>query len=254
MDQASHPDRWQALRALTPARIALGRSGNALPSAEVLRFGLAHARARDAVQLPLDVAALAADLAAAGLASLQVRSAARDRVEYLLRPDLGRRLSDADRQRLEDQAGPGADLCIVIADGLSAVAVQRHALPLLRAFDALAQGRWTRTPVVIAEQGRVAIGDEIGACLGAHLVAVLIGERPGLSAPDSLGIYLTHAPRVGRSDAERNCISNIRPDGLPYEAAARSMAWLVQQALRRGETGVALKDEGDVPLVGGDSQ
>lgn len=249
MDDASHPDRWQALRALTPARIALGRSGNALTTAEVLRFGLAHARARDAVHLALDVGILAADLAAASLATLQVHSAARDRVEYLLRPDLGRHLGDADREQLENQAGPGADLCIVIADGLSAVAVQRHALPLLRAFDAVAQGRWTRTPVVIAEQARVALGDEIGACLRARLVAVLIGERPGLSASDSLGLYLTHAPRVGRSDAERNCISNIRPEGLPYTAAARSFAWLVEEALRRGESGVALKDEGDLPRV-----
>ncbi|MDO9597566.1 MAG: ethanolamine ammonia-lyase subunit EutC [Azoarcus sp.] len=254
MDEASPPDRWQALRALTPARIALGRSGNALPTAEVLRFGLAHARARDAVHLPLDVGALVTDLAAAGFSALQVHSAADDRVRYLLRPDLGRRLSDASGQALEEHAGPGADLCFVIADGLSAVAVQKHAVALLRAFDAVAHGQWTRTPVVIAEQGRVAIGDEIGQRLRARLVAVLIGERPGLSAPDSLGLYLTHAPRVGRSDAERNCISNIRPDGLPYTAAARSLAWLVQEALRRGETGVALKDEGDVPLIGGDAR
>jgi ethanolamine ammonia-lyase small subunit len=239
-------DPWQALRALTPARIALGRSGAALPTAEVLRFGLAHARARDAVHLPLDVAQFAADLAAAGFKSLRVNSAAADRVTYLLRPDLGRRLHAPDRSTLVAQAEHGADLCFIVADGLSACAVQRHAVPLLQAFRNIVGARWRQSPVVIAEQGRVALGDEIGECLGTRLVAVLIGERPGLSSPDSLGIYLTYAPRLGRSDAERNCISNIRPEGLPYEAAARRLAWLVEEALRLEETGIELKDQSDV--------
>lgn len=243
MDELSTTDRWQALRALTPARIGLGRSGNALPTAELLRFGLAHARARDAVHLALDGAQLARALEDAGYATVRVHSAAPDRRHYLLHPDLGRRLDEASRTRLLAQPGPGAELCIVIADGLSACAVHRHALALVQAFDAAGGARWARTAVVIAEQARVALGDEIGACLGARMVAVLIGERPGLSAPDSLGIYLTHQPRVGRTDAERNCISNIRPEGLPYEVAARSLTWLVQEGLRRGETGVALKDD-----------
>lgn len=243
MDELSTTDRWQALRALTPARIGLGRSGNALPTAELLRFGLAHARARDAVQRALDGAQLACALEDAGYPTVRVHSAAPDRRHYLLRPDLGRRLDEASRTRLLAQPGTGAELCIVIADGLSAGAVHRHALALLQAFEGAGGARWTRTALVVAEHARVALGDEIGACLGARMVAVLIGERPGLSAPDSMGIYLTHQPRVGRTDAERNCISNIRPAGLPYVAAARSLAWLVQEALRRGETGVALKDD-----------
>lgn len=251
MGKVTSTDNWQALRRLTPARIALGRTGNALPTEEVLRFGLAHARARDAVHLPLDVAKLEADMDAAGLPSVHVHSAAPDRVTYLLRPDLGRRLQASDREALQSLATDGADscradLCFVAADGLSACAVQRHVVPLLLAFRSLAGGRWTQTPVVIAEQGRVALGDEVGECLAARLVAILIGERPGLSSPDSLGIYLTHDPRVGRTDAERNCISNVRPEGLPYEAAAKRLAWLVEEALRLGATGIELKDRSDV--------
>lgn len=243
-------DSWQALRTLTPARVALGRAGCALPTGEVLRFGLAHARARDAVHLPLDVAQLEADLDAAGFPSRRVHSAAPDRVAYLLRPDLGRRLRAGEREALQGLMPAAADLCFVVADGLSARAMQSHAVPLLRVFHARTGGRWTAAPVVIAEQGRVALGDEVGECLRARLVAILIGERPGLSSPDSLGIYLTHAPRVGRTDAERNCISNIRPEGLPYEAAAHRLAWLVEAALRLGATGVALKDESDVTAIG----
>jgi ethanolamine ammonia-lyase small subunit len=256
MGKVATTDTWQALRTLTPGRIALGRSGAALPTEEVLRFGLAHARARDAVHLPLDVAQLAADLAAAGFASLRVHSAVPDRVTYLLRPDLGRRLQAGDRDALQANPAPAAepafaDVCFVVADGLSACAVQRHALPLLMAFRALVGARWTQTPVVIAEQARVALGDEVGECLKARLVAVLLGERPGLSSPDSLGIYLTHAPRVGRTDAERNCISNVRPEGQAYEAAARRLAWLVEEALRLGATGVELKDQSDVVEIKG---
>jgi ethanolamine ammonia-lyase small subunit len=243
MNEVARADLWRTLRTLTPARIALGRTGSALTTAEVLRFGLAHARARDAVHVALDVAPLQRDLAAAGFDSLCVRSAAADRVQYLLRPDLGRRLAEDGREALQSAAAASVDVCVVLADGLSAAAVQRHAVPVLDAFRALAQDRWTLAPVVIAEQARVALGDEIGACLHARLVAVLIGERPGLSAPDSLGIYLTHDPRVGRTDAERNCISNVRPEGLTYADAARRMAWLVQEALRRQLTGVGLKDE-----------
>lgn len=249
MAKIVNTDRWQRLRALTPARIALARTGNALATDEVLRFALAHARARDAVHLPLDVAALAAALDAAGFAHLQVHSAAPDRVTYLLRPDLGRRLREPDRDALQAQGAVPAEVCLVVADGLSARAVQAHAVPLLCAFRTLAAGRWTTPPVVVARQARVALGDEIGELSGARLVAVLIGERPGLSAPDSLGIYVTHAPRVGRSDAERNCISNVRPEGLPIDEAARRLAWLVEAALQRGLTGVALKDEASIAQI-----
>jgi ethanolamine ammonia-lyase small subunit len=229
---------WTALRAFTPARIALGRAGSALPTDEVLRFGLAHARARDAVHAALDADALAAELRATGLAPRIVKSAAPDRATYLLRPDLGRRLASG--CVLERTPVP---IALAIEDGLSATAIQRHAAPLVRALIGIAPQRWARVPVVVALQGRVALGDEIGARLGARLVAVLIGERPGLSAPDSLGVYLTFEPRVGRTDAERNCLSNIRPEGLGYAEAARRLDWLAAAALARGVTGVALKDE-----------
>jgi ethanolamine ammonia-lyase small subunit len=229
---------WAALRAYTPARIALGRAGNALPTDEVLRFGLAHARARDAVHAALDTDALATELRALGLEVRVVKSAAPDRATYLLRPDLGRKLAQG---CLLDRTP--APIALAIEDGLSAMAVQRHAAPLLRALIELAPQRWAGVPAVIALQGRVALGDEIGERLGARLIAVLIGERPGLSAPDSLGVYLTFEPRVGRRDAERNCLSNIRPEGLGYGEAARRLDWLAAAALARGKTGVALKDE-----------
>jgi ethanolamine ammonia-lyase small subunit len=247
MEKPVVTDPWQALRKLTPARIALGRAGSALPTEEVLRFGLAHARTRDAVHLPLDVVRLEGDLAAAGFHCLQVHSAASNRVTYLLRPDLGRRLRSCDREALQGLAA--ADLCFVVADGLSACAVQRHAVPLLQAFRTRIGARWMPAPIVIAEQGRVALGDEVGECLRARAVVVLIGERPGLSSPDSLGIYLTYSPQVGRMDAERNCISNVRPEGLSYEAAAQRLAWLLEQSLQRKMSGVALKDESDLAAI-----
>lgn len=259
-------DGWQALRTLTPARIALGRAGAALPTAEVLRFGLDHARARDAVHCRLDTAALLAELDRAGVPGTpgipatpnmpirRVRSAAAERATYLMRPDLGRRLAPADAAALRafaaERDGPPPGLCFVLADGLSAGAVQQHALPLLRAFRTLAGERWMPAPVVVAEQARVGLGDEIGEILGAGAVAVLIGERPGLSSPDSLGIYLTLAPRVGRSDAERNCISNVRPAGLSCTDAARRLLWLLDAAVDLGATGVALKDRSDEVLLG----
>ena len=227
------PDPWSALRAQTPARIALGRAGAALPTRPLLDFGLAHARARDAVHHPLDAQKLKSDLALAGHAAQIVHSAAPDRATDLARPDLGRRLRPGEALRGE------AEIVVAVADGLSAIAVQAHAVPLLRALPE----RWRNAPVVIALQGRVALGDEIGERMRARLVVVLIGERPGLSSPDSLGIYLTYAPRVGRSDAERNCVSNVRPQGLGFAAAAGKLDWLAAAALARGVSGVALKDE-----------
>ncbi len=244
-------DPWTALRAHTPARIALGRAGTSLPTAEVLRFAAAHAGARDAVHLPLDVDSLMADLVAQGLAPLHVESRATSRVEYLTRPDLGRQLAPASRDALERLDGAkGAGVCIVIADGLSAIAAQRHAALLIAE---LAQAGVTAAHVVIATQARVALGDEIGECLGAEMVVMLLGERPGLSSPDSLGAYLTWAPRAGRADSERNCVSNIRPEGLALPAAAGRIAWLVREAQRRRVTGIALKDESDVPQLAGDA-
>ena len=236
-DSGDHvPARWADLRRFTPARVALGRAGNGLPTAAHLDFQAAHAAARDAVHAALDVAALRAELDAAGLASIAVRSEAADRRTYLLRPDLGRRLRD----RSAIPSLPGAML-FVACDGLSATAVQRHAVALLRHVVPRLSG--PVAPVIIAAQGRVALGDDVGEAMGAEAVAVLIGERPGLSTADSLGIYLTWKPRRGRTDAERNCISNIRPDGLAPEAAADKLLWLIAAMRRLRLTGVALKDE-----------
>lgn len=247
------PNPWTALRRHTEARIALGRAGVSLPSAAHLSFQLDHARARDAVHLPLDRAALHAALAqASGLEVLDLHSAAADRLEYLQRPDLGRRLDEASRARLAARPVATCDVGFVIADGLSARAVHEHAAALLVALLPKLDG-WTPGPLALVAQGRVAIGDEIGAALAARLVVVLIGERPGLSSPDSLGVYLTWAPRPGRSDAERNCISNVRPAGLPYAAAAHRLAHLMNEARRRGLSGVGLKDDSEVPRLAGGS-
>lgn len=238
-------DPWATLRALTPARIALGRSGASLPTRELLAFGVAHAQARDAVHTALDVDVLRAELRAAFACPVTtVASAATDRARYLARPDWGRRLSVASRAALAALAAgePAADLLIVIADGLSARAAQIHALPLLRAtLPRLAEAGLRIAPLVIATQARVALADEVAALLGARLVVCLIGERPGLSAPDSLGAYLTHAPRPGiTTDAERDCLSNIRPQGLPPEAAAEALVALIGRTRAAGRSGVAL--------------
>ncbi|MDF1484533.1 ethanolamine ammonia-lyase subunit EutC [Ramlibacter sp. H39-3-26] len=250
MDRRPAPDPWADLRAHTAARIALGRAGAALPTHELLRFGLAHAQARDAVHVRLDPAALAARLQSLGCATQVVRSAAADRATYLLRPDLGRRLDADDAQRLGQAAAPGGcDLLLVVADGLSSLAVERNAMPLVQAIRAQAPAGWTLGPVVVATQARVALGDEIGALLGARMAAVLIGERPGLCAPDGLGIYLTWQPRVGCHDAQRNCISNVRPEGLPASAAAARLWWLCREARRLGLTGVGLKDRSDAATL-----
>jgi ethanolamine ammonia-lyase small subunit len=225
------PARWHDLRRFTPARVALGRVGNALPTAAHLDFVEAHARARDAVWSALDVAALQAALP---VPSLVVHSAAEDRATYLRRPDLGRSLASP----LDPVP---CDLAIVVADGLCAAGVQHHTPAILRAL--LPQLAARLAPIVIATQARVAIGDPIGAALGARAVLVLIGERPGLSAPDSVGAYLTWAPRPGRTDAERNCVSNIRPEGFRPADAAAKLAWLIEAMFAAQTSGVALKDE-----------
>jgi ethanolamine ammonia-lyase small subunit len=241
-------DPWTALRRHTPARIGLPRTGVSQGTAAQLEFQLAHARARDAVHQALDLPALAQALAPLGLPCVALHSAAADRPTFLQRPDLGRRLDEPSRARLAPLAAQAGrfDLALVLADGLSAQAVQLHAPALLgELLPRLARDAapWRLAPIALVEQGRVALGDEVGERLGAALVAVLIGERPGLSAPDSLGVYVTWDPRGGRVDAERNCISNVRPQGLPYELAARRLAWLLGAARARGVSGVALKDE-----------
>ena len=222
---------WARLRELTPARIALGRCGHSLPTRELLAFQLAHARARDAVRRPLNVPSLAIRPAIA------LKSAALDRASYLRRPDLGRRLAADSAQSL---TGGDWDAVFVVADGLSATGVHRYAAAVIDELLRQLAG-WTFAPVCIVEQGRVAVGDEIGKRIGARLVVVLIGERPGLSACDSLGAYLTWTPRVGRTDAERNCVSNIRDGGLEPAPAARRIAQLMRAARQQELTGVNLR-------------
>ncbi|HEX8978373.1 MAG TPA: ethanolamine ammonia-lyase subunit EutC [Parasulfuritortus sp.] len=244
------PDPWRHLRSFTRARIALGRAGDSLPTDEILGFGYAHALARDAVHRPLDLAALADELKQSGFDTLNVRSAAPDRSAYLLRPDLGRELAPDSADTLRTQPEKGWDLVAVVGDGLSSLAVGRHARPLLERIRAALPQAWRFGPVVLASQARVALGDPVGELLQAKMVAVLIGERPGLTSPDSLGLYLTHAPKTGCQDSARNCISNIRPEGLGYDDAARKTVWLAKEGMRLGLTGVGLKDRSDQELLG----
>ena len=242
--EALADDPWQQLKGFTRARIALGRVGSSLPTREVLDFGMSHAMARDAVHLALDMDQLAAGIAELGYDTLQVSSSAR--ATYLLRPDLGRRLSEADSEKLRAmRSASPIDLLFVVGDGLSSLAVERHVAALLAEIRAIFPAEWTTGPVVLVRQARVAIADTIGELLNARMVAMLIGERPGLSSPDSLGVYLTYDPLTGRHDADRNCISNVRPEGLMYAAAARKLLWLARESMRLKVSGVALKDESD---------
>jgi len=238
---------WLNLRTLTPARIALGRTGTSLPTSAQLDFQFAHAQARDAVHLAFDHQGIRAQLTERGRESLLLHSAAADRHSYLQRPDLGRRLDDASAKILEDYATAhpgGVDLAIVVADGLSALAVHRHTLPFLaRLEEQTAADGWSVSPIVLVEQGRVAVADEVAERLGAKMSVILIGERPGLSSPDSLGLYFTYAPKVGLNDAYRNCISNVRLEGLSYGMAAHRLIYLMREACRRQLSGVNLKDE-----------
>jgi ethanolamine ammonia-lyase small subunit len=251
-----HPDAvpnvtaagWGTLRRFTDARIALGRAGHSQPTAPHLAFQLAHAQARDAVHLPFDAHGVGAGVQALGLDVVHLHSAATDRATYLQRPDLGRRLDDASRALLQQrQAGP-VDLAFVVGDGLSALAIHQNAVPFIDAMLTRLQRDnkpWTLGPVAIVEQARVAVGDETGAGLKARCVVVLIGERPGLSSPDSMGLYLTWAPQSGLTDASRNCISNVRPAGLSIEAAAAKLVHLLSAARQGQISGVGLKDDAD---------
>ena len=261
-------DAWVGLRRHTDARIALGRAGQSLTTAAHLEFQLAHAQARDAVHARVDWTCLEEELTALAVPSVRLHSEASDRIAYLQRPDFGRRLDESSRRALRDlslglsarpieYAGDGQsvrfDVGFVLADGLSACAIQRQALPTLAAIlPALRACGWRVAPTALVEQGRVAVGDEVGALLEVAIVVVLIGERPGLSSPDSLGIYLTHDPRVGMSDAARNCISNVRPAGLAPALAADKLLYLLRESRHRRLSGVALKDEAP-PCIGTDS-
>jgi ethanolamine ammonia-lyase small subunit len=232
------------LRHLTPARVGLGRSGVAMPTDALLAFTLDHARARDAVHAAFDVAGLMHGLGALGLEPLEVRSRVRDRKNYLRRPDLGRMLDEDSQHVLTARGVAPRRLALVVGDGLSPAAVNSHAIELVRhLMPSLAADGIEIDCAVVASGARVALGDEIGAIVGARMLVMLIGERPGLSTPDSLGAYLTFAPRPGRTDAERNCVSNIHSAGLDYREAASRITWLVREGLAREVTGVALKDE-----------
>lgn len=252
--QPAQADAWAALRRLTPARIALGRAGTSLPTSAQLDFQFAHAQARDAVHFPLATAELAQRVEASGQRAITLHSAAADRHVYLQRPDLGRRLDDASAQALQAYSascdGKGFDLAVVIADGLSSLAVERHALPMLaRITEQATQEGWSLAPVALVEQGRVAVADEVAQQLQARMVVILIGERPGLSSPDSLGLYFTYQPRVGLTDAARNCISNVRLEGLSYATAAHKLSYLMREACKRQLSGVKLKDDAQVPVL-----
>jgi ethanolamine ammonia-lyase small subunit len=255
--EPSH-EPWTDLRRFTAARIALARTGASLATGPLLELRLAHARARDAVHAPLDEQRLVADLAGLALPVLAVASAANDRLSYLMRPDLGRRLAPDAAALLAAHRGDdtgGYDVAFVISDGLSAHAAQSHARPVLaEVLPRLRSDGWRIAPLVVARHGRVAIGDSIASTLHARIVTMLIGERPGLSAPDSMGAYLTwlppSRPAAAITDAERNCISNIRPEGLPYGDAAFKIVHLLRAIRARELSGVQLKDDGDRLLIG----
>lgn len=234
------------LRTLTPARVAIASSGTSIATRHALEFSIAHAQARDAVHSALAVASLLAALRERNLPAISVRSAAANRAEYLRRPDLGRCLAPGSAALLASQPATGtvqvATLAIILADGLSALAIERHALPVLDALIGHLDSTWRLTSIVVAEQARVALGDAIGVALHADASVILIGERPGLSSPDSLGAYVTWAPRPDRTDAERNCVSNIRAEGLDYALAAAKIAWYLNEGRRFGLTGVAIRE------------
>lgn len=241
----STPDPWHRLRTYTDARIALGRTGGSLRTESLLDFRMAHARARDAVHAPFDAEAFAKELSSAGIKTVLISSKALTRDDYLANPSLGRSLSGQAHGILDEtEMPPRPDLAIIVSDGLSANAAQRHAaatiVPLARR---LADAGWTLAPVFIVPLARVKIQDEIGARIHARITLMLLGERPGLDSPDSLGAYFTHAPHPGSTDADRNCVSNIRPEGLPPDSAAETLFRLLTLSHRLGIGGVALKDD-----------
>lgn len=253
LERSPVPAAWSALRRFTAARIATGRAGGSLPTAELLCFGLDHAVARDAVHSEFDLDALETALASLALPVVRIQTCATDRLTYIQRPDLGRRLDAHSRARLEhadSDPARGPDLGIVVADGLSATAAQSNAPALLLDLvPRLLRSNLTLGPLVLARFARVALQDEIGQILAAQACLILLGERPGLAAADSLGAYFVFNPRIGNTDADRNCVSNIRPSGLPPAAAAETLEYLITESLRRRVSGTALKDERQLPAV-----
>lgn len=236
-------DPWTQLRAYTAARIALGRAGVSIPLKENLQFRLAHAYARDAVYASLKIATLKDAIAQKGWKQILLHSQCTNRNEYLQRPDKGRKLNETSQQKLASFAKEGYDIAIIAADGLSAIAIDEHLMPILQLLLPLLQKKFTVAPISIVEQGRVAIADEIGSILNAKLSIIFIGERPGLTSPNSMGAYITYKPTIGFTDERRNCISNIRPEGLPYSVAVDKIVYLVTQALHLQISGVELKEE-----------
>jgi ethanolamine ammonia-lyase small subunit len=256
LSAAAVTDSWQHLRQFTAARIALGRSGGSQRTESILDFRLSHAQARDAVHAEFDANALEQNLRTHGLFTFRLASAATERRTYLLRPDLGRKLDNASRQRLFANATIWGrrDLAIIVSDGLAAHAAERHATDTLAPLvtNLIATG-WTLFPIFVVPLARVKLQDEIGELLGARHTLMLLGERPGLGSPDSLGAYFTFAPRAECTDADRNCVSNIRPEGLPPAHAADKLSRLLYESARLGLSGVALKDS-DLPPLPSSSQ
>ncbi len=246
-------DPWIALRRFTQARIALGRAGHAVPTQALLDFQLAHAQARDAVQLPWNINAFAGQLRDIGEETLILQTPVSSRSEYLRRPDFGRVLTEESRIRLRNLKASGVDVALIVSNGLSSTAVERRGIALLQTIlEGLRVRQFRIAPICLVANGRVALLDDIGSVLDARVAVIVIGERPGLSAADSLGIYLSYAPKKGNTDAERNCISNIHPpEGLSYESATKKLLYLIEESIRRGFSGVALKDEMDGLLAEG---
>lgn len=244
-------DPWHSLRRFTQARIGQGRAGCSTPTSALLDFQLAHAAARDAVHQSWDVEYFAKSVAALGLETLCLATPVAGREQYLQRPDQGRRLDEQSRQHLQSLGTAAVDVALIVSNGLSSTAVDSHGVALLEAIvAAFANSSLKLGPICLVPNGRVALADEIGSLLNARLSVIIVGERPGLSAADSLGVYMTYAPRIGNTDAERNCISNIRPpNGLSYQAAAAKLAYLGRQALQLGFSGVALKDDMPTQLL-----
>jgi ethanolamine ammonia-lyase small subunit len=246
----TEPDNWEFLRKHTAARIALGHAGVSLPTKELLAFRLAHAQARDAVYSGLNKEKVIAQLSKAGFDFLEIKSTSASRDEYLKNPNSGRKLHE-DSVPLLQQEAAAYDLCFIIADGLSATAVNEHAVEVIRILQAkLRKLSWTIAPVLVAEQARVALSDEAGSLLKAEIVVMLIGERPGLSSPDSMGAYITYHPELGLTDERRNCVSNIRPEGLSYHFAAEKLFYLLTEMKTRKISGVQLKDRQDGLFLG----
>ena len=249
LERFINEDPWVNLRKYTKARIALGRAGTALTTAELLRFRLDHARARDAVVKDLDLEAVRTSLGKYALPIVEVTTQARDRNEYLRRPDLGRRLSRESGELLQRSRGDH-DISLIAADGLSSQAIETNLVPFLDVLlPQLGAGRYLLAPFCLVQQGRVAVGDEIGSMVNAKMTVVMIGERPGLSSPDSMGIYITYGPAPGLTDERRNCISNVRAAGLSYSAAAFKLLYIIREAIRLKLSGVQLKDSEDIRQV-----